>query len=351
MRAMASLLYQHLDSQRQEIRLLQIDPSLDFLASIKCRLFTASLAEVPPPSYKALSYVWGDPKVTAEIFINGVGRQVTINLVSALHRIRSKTDTIILWADAICINQDDLQERSKQVGMMALIYRTAELVLVWLGEESDNSQLAFDTLECWARWAENKTVGMEEKDLLILESDIAFVFEPNRILALQELSERSYWTRVWVVQELVLAKTAHVFCGPSRLTIDRFVLAGWAWTQLMGSYLRKRADEAENARDLIRLLVTNMHNMILYYCQYCWTALPKVYMPSTLPANAGCCESSPVSAMVIVCPCPLYCWCSVAPGFGWILTSNTKRARSLRKTILPTPSMDRTASIDAKASR
>lgn len=72
----------------------------------------------------------------------------SINLASALQYIRDKEEEVVLWADAICINQEDLDERSKQVQfVMDEVYKDAEEVLVWLGEESEDIDLAMNFME------------------------------------------------------------------------------------------------------------------------------------------------------------------------------------------------------------
>jgi hypothetical protein len=72
-------LYQSLSTPRQEIRLLDIAPSTDFSSTVQCQIFTASLVEDLIPAFNALSYVWGDARVTSEIVINGISLQVTTN--------------------------------------------------------------------------------------------------------------------------------------------------------------------------------------------------------------------------------------------------------------------------------
>jgi hypothetical protein len=104
---MAPQIYQELSVDDLEIRLLTILPSADFVAPIKCRVHATVLAVTPSPKYKALSYVWGDPNNTLEISVNGAIRQVTTNLASALRYIRDTEEEVVLWADAICINQED----------------------------------------------------------------------------------------------------------------------------------------------------------------------------------------------------------------------------------------------------
>ncbi|KAF2719329.1 HET-domain-containing protein, partial [Polychaeton citri CBS 116435] len=83
--------------------------------------------------YEALSYTWGSPHLTNRMFCNGVAIAITRNLASALHKLRSPTSTRYVWADAICINQHDRQERADQVAKMLHIYQKASSVTAWLG--------------------------------------------------------------------------------------------------------------------------------------------------------------------------------------------------------------------------
>jgi hypothetical protein len=108
-------LYQQLDKKSAEIRLIDIEPSDDFESAIRCQLQKASLTN--NPEYIALSYVWGDPKITREITVNDETFHVTANLDLALRQIRSNWEHIAressftnrqnsgygpLWIDAIC---------------------------------------------------------------------------------------------------------------------------------------------------------------------------------------------------------------------------------------------------------
>ncbi|KAF2491477.1 hypothetical protein BU16DRAFT_468164, partial [Lophium mytilinum] len=85
------------------------------------------------PQYESLSYVWGDPAFTKRVIINEHFIEIRKNLYGALRHIRSKTETLIIWADAICINQSDMDEKSHQVALMAEIYRRCSKVYIWLG--------------------------------------------------------------------------------------------------------------------------------------------------------------------------------------------------------------------------
>src|SRR5687768_7027841 len=82
---------------------------------------TATLLAISSPDaiqYDALSYVWGSSKTTRDIICDGQSFPVTINLYWALQRVRHASKPRHIWADAVCINQDDLPERNRQVAMM-----------------------------------------------------------------------------------------------------------------------------------------------------------------------------------------------------------------------------------------
>ena len=99
---------------------------------IHCRLFHAQLSN--KPVYKALSYAWGSPRITRHILVNGTKHQVTVNLESALRRLRRPEKDLTLWVDALCIHQSNDAERTQQVNLMQDIFASTEEVLVYLGE-------------------------------------------------------------------------------------------------------------------------------------------------------------------------------------------------------------------------
>ena len=101
------------------------------------------------PAYYALSYTWGTPTEKKEILLNGEQFWVQPNLESTLRHFRSKFCPFYLWADAICINQADNDERSHQVMLMGQIYEKARAVEAWLGEASFDSDHAMDFVDYW----------------------------------------------------------------------------------------------------------------------------------------------------------------------------------------------------------
>ncbi|KAM7185053.1 Heterokaryon incompatibility protein (HET) domain containing protein [Naviculisporaceae sp. PSN 640] len=130
-----------IDHSRHEIRLLAIFPG-DWNDQIRAELRPVSLDA--NPQYRALSYVWGDTNNQPAITVNGLEFHVTKNLFVALRRLRpdpgnhhggNDIEPLLLWVDAICIDQGNNEEKSAQVAMMARIYASCHECFVWLGEQ------------------------------------------------------------------------------------------------------------------------------------------------------------------------------------------------------------------------
>src|SRR5271154_1570306 len=101
------------------------------------------------PSFIALSYVWGDPTRSHEILIDGKLLLITANLHAALWRLHIKNIVDInIWADAICINQEDLAERSAQIQLMRQVYHLASFVEIWLGTATRESSRCMQFIAC-----------------------------------------------------------------------------------------------------------------------------------------------------------------------------------------------------------
>lgn len=141
---MALSIYASLQGDDRQFRLLILEPSADSLAPIRCQLNQASFDD--DPNYTALSYVWGDPRETTPILVNNIETRVTVNLEAALRHIRRSSHIVVLWVDALCINQKDEAEKNHQVEMMREIYSGAQLVIAWLGSSAEDSDLAMEIL-------------------------------------------------------------------------------------------------------------------------------------------------------------------------------------------------------------
>ena len=100
--------------------------------TLTCTLNTVSLKD--RPDYETLSYVWGDPTPNEQITANGSLIKITTSLHTSLRHLRKWDVTRVIWADGVCINQADVDERSSPVGMMGDIYKETGELQIWPGE-------------------------------------------------------------------------------------------------------------------------------------------------------------------------------------------------------------------------
>jgi hypothetical protein len=124
----------------REIRPLQIHPGSpeDVIAAT---MIHVDLAQAPP--YEALSYVWGnDYQDRGSIELDGHNLNVHAELFNAIHTIRLSGTPRLIWADAICIHQADLEEKYHQVSIMGNIYESAKSVVVYLGKPNERTEEA-----------------------------------------------------------------------------------------------------------------------------------------------------------------------------------------------------------------
>ncbi|KAG4433510.1 hypothetical protein IFR05_011019 [Cadophora sp. M221] len=213
MESLQSYIYTPLDPITQEIRLIALHPNVNLTAPVILTLHTASL--VADPKFEAISYVWGDPTITALISLNGVAVEVTTNLETALRYFRLASQVRILWADAVCINQRDNLERNVQVSMMGDIYRSCTKCLAWLGEDlNGNGEATFAMI---------KEISTGTTTPFVECVDMS-EHPKSWLTSLDQMMQIPYWTRIWVIQETVLPLHAEYWCG--RSTIDRKVWLG-----------------------------------------------------------------------------------------------------------------------------
>ncbi|KAH7068499.1 heterokaryon incompatibility protein-domain-containing protein [Paraphoma chrysanthemicola] len=244
--------------QGRNIRILELFPKASN-EELRCRLIETPLDDAPP--YQALSYVWGDPTIREPIWCNGERMDVTINLANALRRLRplqsetelnyakedatsprygdddsatlSHASTRWVWADAICINQNDIVERSSQVQLMREVYSKSTEVAIWLGLDPErHARNAFAAIELIAHFL--STYGKLASDLRKEgvkwnnQGRGHFTFElcdallksksiENPWPSLRALFVVQYWTRIWCVQEVFLAPKKILYFGTEEI--------------------------------------------------------------------------------------------------------------------------------------
>ncbi|KAF2825418.1 HET-domain-containing protein [Ophiobolus disseminans] len=208
-----SKLYEPLDVAKNEVRLLHVHPA-GYNAPICCHLSIGSLDDTL--GYEALSYVWGSTRERNTITCGGESTGVGTNLFQALRSLRpadGEPDRV-LWIDALCINQEDLAEKSTQVALMGVIYSKARRCVAYLGEDWDGCDAAFNAIEQLGSSAkhlfdhprrdEHGNFHGRRVDSVGLESEELF----KDVL---KILNAPWITRIWTVQEALLPRGT-IFC-------------------------------------------------------------------------------------------------------------------------------------------
>ena len=154
------------------------------------------------PPYYPLSYEWGSDQDLATIRADGSQFEVRRNLYDFFETMRGmrqrlpfeSTDHCYLWVDQICINQSDVQERNNQVSIMRIIYTLATTVIAWLGLHANLD----DTSVVPTRACDLRNDSLDDRRKFVVRT---------------KLASSGYWDRLWVVQELILAKEVVVTLG------------------------------------------------------------------------------------------------------------------------------------------
>ncbi|KAN0077632.1 Heterokaryon incompatibility protein (HET) domain containing protein [Elaphomyces granulatus] len=170
-----------------------------------------------PYEYGALSYHWGErlhenPILVQNSSDSGQGETTSIpvkaNLYTALQYLRRDDSDVLMWVDAICINQHDEEEKTAQIARMWEIYRKATGVCIWLGEGEKSS---YDAMKFITEIVDSESDDIfRDKERIPQWRDLA------------NLMRNDWFSRRWVVQEVALAEEANVHCGQEVVHWDDF---------------------------------------------------------------------------------------------------------------------------------
>jgi hypothetical protein len=240
-------------------------------------LIDASLDD--KPKYEALSYSWGNPDIVSLIhlgeysnFLNG-----TTNLFSALVRLRRRDVPRMLWVDAICINQRDDVEKTRQLTLMTRIYKEAVRVVVWLGPGFWNMGHGLAKLKELLQYGRDDKLGNTQEISQRVsdfdseeEKSMDWYHMPSRSafrIGLSRALSRDWWNRLWVVQEIALSREAVLYCGNRRIS--------WPATGEISKVVQKMGTEGEilnsssgpnavdNAKEYLRSLLILQQNYLM----------------------------------------------------------------------------------------
>ena len=244
--------------------------------------------DVSAPQWEALSWLWGAYGDFRDIIVNGKTFKITRNLFIALTHLRQRKSTRLLWVDALCINQQDLAERSNQISQMAFLFHKARRVIFWLGEGDPGSQIVMRLARHLHDFEGGNLISCGESIMYIL----ALTFGVPRVKAnlsnglfhywnihkfenwtyIDRMAERELFRRSWVLQEGALARNLVVQCGNEtipwdalfravslRYSIDRrardspTISQGWSAMQAIEN-LRQLVATRQRPPDLLELL-------------------------------------------------------------------------------------------------
>lgn len=213
------------DTDKEIIRLLRVAPAKRQDDKLLCELIDTSLAE--NPSYQALSYCWGDEHPTVEIQCDGGPFFITPNLACALRAFRRTDEPITIWADAICINQGDKEEKNHQVPLMRRIYQQCANVVVWLGNDTPKKSCrrGMEILQTLAAVA--KSFGGDfdlvrlAREKKLEEHGLPHISHKDW-KTIRDMVERAWFGRTWIIQEVVVSPSAMLYCDDASLSWEDF---------------------------------------------------------------------------------------------------------------------------------
>lgn len=199
-----ALPYSSLSLDYGMIRLLYLQPGRD---GDDIRIQLKPMALEFPLFYEALSYVWGTELAPLPVLVNDTHcLAITKNLDCALRHLRQPRLARVLWIDALCIDQQNLQERNQQVQMMAHIYLQSYRTIIWLGPDYGYNY-------------HNILLHMDK--YIRPQSNASFVQLAQEMC---RLGSSPWFSRVWVIQELVMSKRDPVvYIGRFRIPWSAFI--------------------------------------------------------------------------------------------------------------------------------
>jgi hypothetical protein len=203
-----------------EIRLLRLHPSSGYglAKSLSASLVTISLQDDTSSvstQYEALSYCWDTEAADRTLSLDNAPFAIKPNLEIALRQLSKGKVERLLWIDAICINQADLNERNEQVRMMSSVYRQAARVVIWIGPRP--SAVKNVATEAIQTFAQHQRSGAHSQQLSTFLDNPYNGVEPGsgHWPVLVDFFDRPWWRRVWVryvLRHLYVAFMSAVHC-------------------------------------------------------------------------------------------------------------------------------------------
>jgi hypothetical protein len=280
------LAYHPLNSLAGEVRVIVLLHAAEREAPLRCFLKTISIHEGRSTEpYNAISYYWGSTEnlETVEVYGGSWGYHqfggsfkipITSNLALALREFRThataERQRLVLWTDALCINQTDPDERSEQVRIMRDIYKAAHGVWMWIGGTSPTAETGLHNLYCCRKNIVRSEIFTEVCPNARLDEMVALqvhaaggIKRRLKRLYLQNILEfvrETYWRRGWVIQEATANSDTYMCYGPARYRIR-----SWSKFNELMSALRDGKPRTERV-----YMEFHIQTNLLQHCQEAW---------------------------------------------------------------------------------
>jgi hypothetical protein len=203
--------------------------------------------------YSALSYAWGELAPSIAMSCGTGTLKITENLDEALRHLRKPAQILVLWIDAISIDQNNVQERTEQVRIMGRIFHQAEKVVVWLGSKSalDEDHVCLDAFSAVAALVNQQVLlplNAPDRESVILRTSEEIDCLLQTIVSesssyLERFFSRRWFARRWVIQEVVLAHDAVIVCGTSSINWNDFEKALSELHHRYGQWVKKYSSQ------------------------------------------------------------------------------------------------------------
>jgi Heterokaryon incompatibility protein (HET) len=186
------------------------------------------------PRQRTISSQAATSDLSVSLMLNGQPFHVEHNLHLALLHLRSPTHPIAVWADAICINQADTEERNRQVSIMSFIYTRATRVVAWLGTKNYYPSTA--GLQIFRSMSLDWKVGQTQHFAAALAGEGKMRCSPKPTRGtIVRIAESTYWTRLWIVQEVCLPRILVLVYGSELWAYEDF--RQWGFLPAVGQSL------------------------------------------------------------------------------------------------------------------
>ncbi|KAL6707265.1 hypothetical protein ACN47E_004253 [Coniothyrium glycines] len=236
-------------------------PIIGELQQVDLEACTAAEGTGNSLDYEALSYEWGSPELSHEVYIiDSAGNLAALRITRSLHQalcdlrlsIKSPQPRVI-WADALCINQSDIEERQRQVKIMGSIYREAAQVVTYVGPADEDTAMAIAFIRELEPWKALMAPLETESCLQSIPSP-----DHPRCIALRRLMLKGWAGRSWCAQEFLLNENLVVMCGQHEFEWELIpCMVQAVFNRSFPSYLLPHT--AEDPQGLRECLATLLH--------------------------------------------------------------------------------------------